>query len=385
MVFGLAGPTLFLGHFAVYDVPAVLLFAASLRMLIAAAGLRLWTVLFAVPTTVLAVATSYATAIYVPVLALVAAFSAATAAAGRGRRLRHVARAALFTGTVGAALLAWFVFLGSSFRQGLEITTTNRLLGSDDSGLIARSSAQWGITALVLGLLGTLVVVKRHRAAPHDPHRLAPVLLTMTLALSVMLAPAYQLHIHTFQSLQKHIDIGLLLAAVAAGAALSIPLRTAWRARTRYGVVALAALMLAAVGAVQSVELFRFWPNSAALVTVLKQAMGKGGGHYLAEASTVPQYYTANLPGGSRNDWENTYYFGYADSKGKYISGLPAYRQAIADHYFKLIVLSDTDTPALDKELEPLLKARGGYRVVKVVPFDDVFGKSDYTVWEPAN
>jgi uncharacterized membrane protein len=385
MVFGLAGPTLFLGHFAVYDVPAVLLFAASLRMLIAAAPLRLWTVLFAVPTTVLAIATSYATALYVPVLALVAAFSAATAAAGRGRRFQHLARAALFTGVVGAALVAWFVFLGSSFRQGLEITTTNRPLGSDDPGLITGSATEWGIAALVLGLLGTLVVVRRHRAAPHDPHRVAPVLLTLTLAASVALAPAYQLHIHTFQSLQKHIVIGLLFSAAAAGAALSIPLRAAWRAPARYGVAALAALVLAAVGTVQSVELFRYWPNSAALVSVLKQAMGKGGGHYLAEASTVPQYYTAHLPSGARNDWENTYYFGYADSKGKYISGLSAYRQAIADHYFKLIVLSHSDTPSLDKEIDALLKAKSGYRMVKVIPFDDFFGTSDYTVWEPAN
>ena len=382
VVFGLAGPTLFLGHFALYDVPALFLCAASLRILIAAARRSMWTCLLAVPTTVLAIATSYATALYLPVLALVAVFSAAAAAPGRGRRLRHLARGVLFAGAVGAVIAGWIVLLGPSYRQGLETTTTNRLLGTDSVTTIIANSLQWGGAALVLGLLGALVVLTRHRLNPRDPHELAAALLTLTLAVSVTLAPAYQLHIHTMQSLQKHIGVGLLFSAVAAGVALSIPLRAAWRARTRYGVVVLAALALAAVGAQQSSKLFDYWPNSENLVTALKQAMGAGGGHYLAETSDVPQYYTAGLPDGARNDWQNTYYFGYRNAAGKYISGAPAYRQAIADRHFKLIVLSYTETSALDKEINASLKANDGYRLIDVIPTSDIFGESHYDVWE---
>jgi len=385
VVFGFAGPTLFLGHFAIYDVPAVFLFAASLRILIATARRSLWTVLFAVPTTVLAIATSYAAALYLPVLALVAIFSAATDAPGRDRQLRHLARGLLFAGAVVVLIGGWLALLGPSYRQGLETTTTNRLVGSDNLDTILSDSIEWGIAALVLGLIGAIAVARRHRADPCDPHHVAPVLLTLTLALSVLPAPAYQLHIHTLQSLQKHIDIGLLFAAAAAGVAISIPLRAALRARTCYGVVAVTALVLAAVGAEQSGELFSYWPNSTALVTALKQAMGNGGGHYLAEASTVPQYYTAGLPNGASNDWENTYFFGYENAAGKYVTGPKAYQQAIADHYFKLIVLSYSVTPALDHEIDTPLKQHNGYRLIDVIPTSDVFGKSDFDVWEAVN
>ena len=382
MVFGLAGPTLFLGHFAVYDVPAVFLYAASLRIVIATARRELWSVLFAAPTTILAIATSYATALFLPFLALVAVFTAATAAPRRGARLRPLARGALLAITVGALVEGWLALLGPAYRQGLGATLLDRHLGSDATGTIVGDSVQWGAAALVLGLLGTLAVATTHRADPRHPHNIAGVLLTLTLAVCVVAAPAYQEHIHTLQSLQKHIVVGLLFSAMAAGAAVSIPLRSAWRARARYGSAALAALALAAVGAAQSSKLFGYWPDSTALVTALKKDMGNGGGHYLAEASAVPQYYTAKLAGGARNDWENTFAFGYQDSAGNYISGLPAYKQAIADRYFKLIVLSHSETPGLDDAIDPPLKAHEGYRLVSVIPTGDVFGPGGYDVWE---
>lgn len=388
VVFGLAGPTLFLGHFAVYDVPAVFLFAASLRILIATARRRPWTTLLAVPTTVLAIATSYAAALYLPVLALVAVFTAIAAVPAaspdRNRRLRllALARGALLGGAVTALLGGWLLLLGTGYRRGFEAATTSRVLGTDGSRMILGDALRWGLAALVLGLIGTVVVARRHRATPQERHDIAPVLLTLTLAAAVLPAPIYQLHIHTLQSLQKHIDIGLLFAAAAAGPALSIPLRAALRARLRYGVVAVAALLLAAVGFAQSGNLFSYWPNSKTLVTELKQAMGSGGGHYLAEASTVPQYYTAGLPDGAHNDWENTYSFGYLDTAGKYLTGLPAYRQAIADRYFKLIVLSYRETPDLDRQIDAPLKKGTGYRLIDTVPAKDAFGATDYAVWE---
>jgi hypothetical protein len=389
LVFGLAGPTLLLGHFAVYDVPAVLLSAVSLRILVATARRRLWTVLLAVPTTVLSIATSYAAALYLPLLALVAVFSAAAAAektTRRGRRLRHLLRGVLFAGAVGAIAEVWLARLGPGYRQGFEATVTGRFGSAgpafEGAGAIAGDTLRWGAAVLVLGLLGTLAVARRHRARPGDPHRVAPVLLTLTLALSVLAAPAYQLHVHTSQSLQKHMDIGLLFASAAAGIAVSAPLRTAWRARSRYGVLAATALALAGLGAVQSARLFAYWPDSAALVTVLKQAMGRGGGHYLAEAAVVPQYYTAGLPDGARNDWQNTFYFGTVDDSGRYVHGLPAYRRAIAERYFKLIVLSYSETPALDRRIDAPLKAHSGYRLIAVIPTRDAFGRGEYDIWQ---
>lgn len=398
-VFGLAGPTLFLGHFAVYDVPAVLLFAASLRILIATARRGLWTTLFAVPTTVLAIATSYASALYLPVLALVASLTALAAApapaalaasaapaAAASRRRRPlglaVARGALFTAAVTAVTGIWLLLLGPDYRHGFEDATTGHGGGTEGTVMILGSALQWSLLALALGLIGTVAVARRHRATPHVPHQVAPVLLTLVLALAVLPAPLYQLHIHTLQSLQKHVDLGLLFAAAAAGVALSIPLRASLRARYRYGAAALAALAIAAVGVVQSGELFAYWPNSNALISTLKQAMGKGGGHYLAEAATVPQYYTRDLPDGAHNDWQNTYSFGYVDAAGTYLTGLPAYRQAIAEHYFKLIVLSYQETPSLDRRIDAPLKAGSGYRLIAAVPAKDAFGTTDFEVWQ---
>jgi hypothetical protein len=382
MVFGLAGPTLFLGHFAVYDVPAVFLYAASLRIVIATARRDLWYVLFAVPTTTLAIAASYATALFLPLLALVAIFTAATGAPRPGLWRRHLARGVLLAATVGGLVEGWLTLLGPAYRQGIGATLLDRQPGSDGLDTIVGDGIQWGGAALVLGLLGTLAVATRHRDDPRHPHDIAAVLLTLTLAVCVVAAPAYQMHIHTLQSLQKHIVVGLLFSSSAAGVAVSIPLRAAWRARARYGGAAMAALALAAVGAAQSSKLFGYWPDSTALVASLKNDMGKGGGHYLAEGSAIPQYYTAKLADGSRNDWESTFSFGYQDSAGKYISGLPAYKQAITDHYFKLIVLSNDETPGLDNAIDALLKAHEGYRLVSVIPTGDVFGPGRYDVWE---
>lgn len=380
-LFGLASPTLFLGHAAVSDVPAVFLYAASLRILIATARRSLWTTLLAVPTTVLAAAISHATVLYIPVLALTAGFAAATAAPGPDRRLPHLARGALFAGAAGALAVGWIALGRPADPQGLG-TTINPVVATESFATVMTDYIRWGSAFLVLGLLGTLAVAKRRRADPRDPHRVAPVLLTLTLAAAAMLPLAYALHNRSLQSLQQQTDVALLLSAAAAGVTLSVPLRTAWPARARYGVVIVAALGLAAVGAVQSDRLFDRWPNSAALVTVLEHAMGKGGERYLAENPIVPQYYTADLPNGARNDWENAALFRYRDSAGKYVSGLTAYRQAIADRYFKLIVLSSKETPTLDKEIGTPLKAHPGYRLIDVVPASDVFGRTDYAVWE---
>ena len=259
LVFGLAGPTLFLGPYAAHDGPAVLLCAASLRILIATARRSLWTPLLAVPTTVLAIAANHATALYLPVLALVAVFSAAIAAPRGDRRLHQLARGVLFAGAVGAVIEGWLALFGPGAAQMIETAMTNRLIGSDGSdgsGTIMGGSIQWAITALVLGLLGTLAVARRRRAYPFDPHSLAPVFLTLTLSVSTMLAPVYQLHTPTSQSLQGHIEIGLLFSAAAAGVALSSPLRAVWQARTRYGVNGLTALLPASIGAHRAGRLF---------------------------------------------------------------------------------------------------------------------------------
>jgi hypothetical protein len=207
----------------------------SLRILIATARLRLWTTLLAVPTTVLAVAASHATLVYVPALALVACFAAATAAPGPAERLLHLARGALFAVAVGALAWCW-IALGAPVNRRISEATRITVNGSVHT--VIAESIEWGGTTVVLGLLGALAVARRPRVDPRDPHRVAPVLLTLTLAVSATLAPAYALYRHTARSLLQQIAVGLLLSTVAAGVALSAPLRTTMRARMRHGAVA---------------------------------------------------------------------------------------------------------------------------------------------------
>lgn len=380
-LFAVAAPTIFLGRLATYDAPALLLLAISFWIVVRTSRRSVLFVLLAVPPAALAVGTKYVALLYVPIIALVAVLCGRFGGEERGRGwLTAILRGTLFCVGLAALLYGWLILLGPAFRQGIAATTTHRAAGGDALSLIALKSAEYGAGVFALALVGIGVdLAWARRSGASGPTRLARALLSGSLALSALLAPLYQMHLHTLTSLHKHVGFGLLFASPIAGVALAAVLRAGARDPRRLGVALLACLGLTAAALNQSAALYQQWPDATAMVQALRTQIRPVTGHYLAEESEVPRYYTADLT--EPYQWYGTYVFDYTDKQGHHLSGVPAYQQAIADKYFDIIILRYGPTAALDLQIDPPLKAQRGYTLIGVEPADDSYGVGAYYIW----
>lgn len=386
-LFAVAAPTLFLSRLATYDPMSLFLLSLSLRIVVASARRRAAWVLLAVPPAVLAVGSKYAGLLFVPTIVLVAVF------AGRfGRRKREtgeirqrgrlaaVGRGGLFVLCFGGLVYGWLRLLGPAYLTGITSTTTDRADGGDSTGYILSLAAELGAGVAALGFIGVWVDARlaRQNGAGRG-EILTRVLLSASLAGTALLAPAYQVHLHTATSLQKHVGFGLLFAAPVAGVALAALLRVGARDPHRLFAGLLVSLALTWAAIEQSGQLYDDWPNSGQMVADLATQVRPATDRILAEEDEVPRYYLSNLT--EPYQWYSTYSFTYTTKQGKVLSGVPAYQQAIADRYFGLIVLRFGPTAALDSEIDGPLMAQKGYTLIAKVPESDEDGTGYYYIW----
>ena len=347
-VFAALAPTMHLGSYATYDAPALLLLAAATWCAAGARGRQhpaRWAVAAGI-LLALANATKYATALYDPMV-LCVTFLSSWPDAGRQAALR---RAALLAGTAAALLAVLLALGGSSYLTGIRVTTTGRAHGTDAASLVFADAWSWTAVVLVPAVVAVAVCAARRRWPQ--------ALLLAVLALSALLAPADQARIQTTTSLDKHVDFGAWFAAIAAGYLLSALSR-----RRVVLAVSLAALIpVTSAGTAQARDMID-WPNVTGLVNVVRPLTAHGG-HFLVEPTDVLQYY---LPGTSWQQWSDT-----QDNSPEY------YQQAIARHYFSLVILSLNQTPANDFAIGLALSTAGGYRLVAKVRS----GKTVFNVWE---
>jgi hypothetical protein len=70
--------------------------------------------------------------------------------------------------------------------------------------------------------------------------------------------------------------------------------------------------------------------------------------------------------------WANTWNLDYVDpASGHTLTGLSAYRDAIAHHYFSTVALSYGSTAKLDHEIIAAMVAAGGYHRVEHIRYGD--------------
>jgi hypothetical protein len=182
-----------------------------------------------------------------------------------------------------------------------------------------------------------------------------------------LLVPAEQARLHTTVSLQKHVVFGAWFAAIAAGYAMARFSRVdpgrGWAAVLALPI--LASTLFGSMG--QATALYRVWPDSASLTSVLRSAVGSHPGHYLAEDYDVEAYYLrAQVPWPR---WSSTYYLSYLGAR----PGAPSYQAAISSHFFSLVILDFTDTAATDHQITADMRRAGGYYVLDRV--------GPYTIW----
>jgi len=369
-LWAILGPTLHLGSFATYD--AIALFLVSLAVWCAlragslhdAAG---WMVASGTAL-ILANITKYATIIFDPVVISLAVLAALPEPGGK----RAVARGGMLathTVILAGALLA---IRGGSYLRGLQTTTFARVNGDNSATSVLTASIDWIGMILVVALAAVILSLRDHR---HWHRRV----MVGILAAAALLVPLEQARIHTLVSLNKHVDFGAWFAAIVAGYGMA---RIASLPRTRLvkgdATVALVAAIVAVanIGMTQSATMTN-WPGAANLVAFLSPRTAHGG-HFLAETSSVPEYY---LTGTSWRQWSNTFSItrtsGFVENaKGS----ADPYIKALRNHYFSLVVLSYTETPRIDRAIVRYLRSSKTYRVIGNVPFSGHL-PGHYTVW----
>ena len=253
-LFAVLGPTQFLGALATYDAMALLLMAISAWCVVAARDHDDSTLLLvaAVSALALANATKYATALFDPVIVVLAALVIAEKHGVKAALGRAGYVAASVTGLV-AVLLA---LGGPLYLAGIMYTTLARAAGGDPARLVLTDSSRWVGIVWILAWSGFLVCWRRGDKAQ--------AWLLAVMAAAGMLAPLEQARIHTITSLHKHVDFGAWLAAPAAGYALAQLSRISKRrvvSIAAAGLVATAVVPVGAIGSAQAEKLFRAWPE----------------------------------------------------------------------------------------------------------------------------
>jgi hypothetical protein len=347
-LFAALAPTLHLGSFATYDAPALLLLAVATWY---AAGARsgqpaIRRMAVAGILLALANATKYATVLYDPTV-LGVTITSAWPDAGWKAALR---RAAILAGAAAAVLAVLLALGGPGYLTGIRLTTTGRAHGTATASLVLADSWWWTAVVLVPAVIAAAACALRRRWPQ--------TLLLAVLALSALLAPADQARIHTATSLNKHVDFGAWFAAIAAGYLLSSLSR-----RPAVLAVLLTALVPVASAGTAQADAMIDWPDVTGLVKVVRPMTGHGG-HFLVETTDVLQYY---LPQTTWRQWSDT-----QDDNLEY------YQQALARHYFSVVILSFNQTPSADYAIALDLATAGGYQLAAKVRS----GKTVFYVWE---
>jgi hypothetical protein len=246
-------------------------------------------------------------------------------------------------------VIAAIVAGGRDYWLGITTSTLDRPQSDIAVTTVLQRSYVWTSLILVLAVLGAMLAIRGEARG-----RLLPAILVV----AALLAPAEQARLHTTVSLEKHVVFGAWFAAIAAGYAMARLSRVdpgrGWAAVMALPIVA--STLFGSMG--QAASLYKVWPNSADVVSVLRSAIRVHPGNYLAEDYDVEAYYLrADVPW---QQWSSTYYFSYPGVP----PGAPSYAAAINSHYFSLVILNFGDTAATDRVITADMRHAGGYYVL---------------------
>jgi hypothetical protein len=370
-LFAITGPTLHLGSFATYDAMSVFLVALAAWLVVRAGDRQdatFWMVAAGV-TLVAANATSYASALFDPVVILLALIVAFPKPGGKLAAARALALLAI------VAVLATLGLLigGSRYINGIRVTTLARAAGADSALSVLADSWTWTGVIVVAAICGVIV---SWISRPRHPQTW---LLTLVAA-AILLVPAEQASLHTTASLNKHVDLGIWFAAIAAGYAVDKFAAASPAGNMRAVTVGACVVALSfpvSLGASQSRVFSTNWPDSSGFISILRPLADDSTGHLLVEDPTLAEYY---LPSGTQwTRWSSTRNIllaggaptgGPSEKAGVIGDGNAAiFAMHIAAGYFSLVALNFSDTTSLDHSIAADLRRNHHYRLIQIVPY----------------
>jgi hypothetical protein len=366
VVFAVSEPTLFLGNLATYDASALCLLALAAWIIVRTAEYRWPAYLIAAPLVLLAIATKYATLLYVPSLIALAGLAGAPKRSRTSLFVRPAALIALF-----AALSALLVYVaGPDYITGFKFTTLERFEGTSTVSSLVWDCAQWiGLPALLAAIGAVSYAIKpateaREQVAAAGT-RLYRTVLGAVLGGTILLAPIEQIRIHTATSLHKHVGFGLVIAAPIVGVGLTRIIGDHFR-RTQIG-IAVWGLALA-LGMTTANNEFNAWPDTARFVPDFSRYL-RPDARYLVEVDEVPIYYLRKYPDAQPDQFTSTYYIGYYDTtQQKFLTGTAGYIAAIKAGYFQVVAFDYQTTPATDAIIARTLAQSPNYQLATVIP-----------------
>jgi len=370
-LFAVCGPTLHLGSFATYDAMAVFLIALAAWCVIGAGdtGDATGRMVAAAAVLALANAAAYASALFDPIVILLALLTAFPKPGGKvaARRI------AILLVVLVTLLLLGLLIGGSSYVGGFNRTTLMRVPGAASWLTVLRDSWSWTgiITVLAVCAIIISLVTRQGRARTW---------LLVVLTIAAILGPLEQARLHTATSLDKHVGLGAWFAAIAAGYAVDWFIAAAPAGRNRTltcGACVLALVFPISLGASQSRAFATSWPNSASFTAILGLLVQHDQGRLLVEDPTVPEYY---LPAGSQwQRWSSTRNIvlpsgastgGPSQQAGVVGAGdAGTFAMYIHTGYFSLIALNFSDTTSLDHSIAADIERNRHYHRVQLVPF----------------
>ena len=375
--------TQFLGALATFDAMSLMLVALAAWAVVRYAGaVRTSSAVYlVVPVLLLANATKYASAIFDPIVFLLAFLIILQ---------RHELRTALRTSanllaTFGVVLGLVLTVIPGAYLTGISSTTLNRTPASAATSVVLHDAWSWVGAIACLALLSAVLAAASAWRGKSDWVTAAMI---AVLAIAILVVPANQARIHTTTSLFKHVTFGAWFAAIGVGwlarAAAALPWRPTWRVAvaalaSAVTVVALTPLMIA--GTAQAGQLDREWPNSTQFVSALRPLVTRLNRPVLLDDSTIAAYYLENrlaLP-----YWYNTFYLSYVlPGTNIRVSGPAAYRAAIEHDWFSVVALNWSTEKHIDNVVAAAIRKNKNYVWVGDYAQPDAFGHSGaYVVW----
>lgn len=377
-LFALLGPTIFLGSYATYDPMALCLMAWAAKYAVGFAyadrrnALLLGTLLMA-----LADCTKYACLLWNPVIIALTAVAGPGYAAWRMPRRWNAQR---FT-VLWATIMVLFILAGRHlYFDGFVKTTLLRAAAHDSAKYVATSAIGWIGSVLAIALVGVVATYVSYRRGNAPGME---VIVAAVLFGGGLLAPLNQIRIHTWLSLQKHVDFGIWFSCIIAGALLArlceVGRAPALRGATTVLLAAVALAPIGYVGVHQAKHMFSAWPDSTPLINTLRPYVKPGPKQYLVEDYDVAAYYLRKQS--TWPQWHDLEVGSYNDpATGAKLSGVPAFEAAIRAHKYSVIVLDFAQTPTTDVAVRPVI-AQAGYRLIARIPTSNSMSHGNYYVW----